>query len=95
MGRVWSVVGFKPFFGKESILANHQPRLRGKRSSVTYFIEDSAGNIQTEENKILLRRRKYFKDLLNPVKASTRDTQEVIHARRRGSFYYSRNANGN
>ena len=54
-------------------------RLRGKRSSVTYFIKDSAGNILTDENEILSRWREYFEDLLNPVKASTRDTHEVTH----------------
>ena len=56
-------------------------RLRGKRSSVTYSIKDFADNIPTDKNKILSRRRKYFEDHLNPVKASTRDT-----FRGRGSF---------
>ena len=56
-------------------------RLRGKRSSVTYSITDSASNILTDENEILSRWRGYFEDLLNPVKASTRDTHEVIHIR--------------
>ena len=32
-----------------------------------------------DENKILSRWTEYFKDLLNPVKASTRDTLEVTH----------------
>ena len=36
-------------------------------------------NILTDENEILSRGRKYFEDLLNPVKASTRDTHEVTH----------------
>ena len=39
---------------------------------------DSAGNILTDENEIFPRWREYFKDLLNPEKPSTRDTQEVI-----------------
>ena len=54
-------------------------RLRSKRLSVTYSIKDSAGNILTDENEILSRWREYFEDLLNPVKASTRDTQKVTH----------------
>ena len=54
-------------------------RLRGKRSSITYSIKDSDGNILTDENEILSRWREYFEDLLNPVKASTRDTHEVTH----------------
>ena len=75
------VVGFilTIFFSKKSILANHR-RLRGKRSSVTYSIKDSseaASGILTNENEILSRWRKYFKNLLNSVKASIRDTQEV------------------
>ena len=32
-----------------------------------------------DENEILSRWTEYFKNLLNPVKASTRDTQEVMH----------------
>ena len=39
------------------------------------------GNILTDENEILSRWREYFEDLLNPVKASTRDTYEVTHLR--------------
>ena len=54
-------------------------RLRGKRSSITNSIKDSAGNILTDENEILSCWREYFEDLLNPVKASTRDTHEVTH----------------
>ena len=42
-------------------------------------MKDSDGNILTDENEILSRCREYFKDLLNPVKASTRDTHEVTH----------------
>ena len=49
-------------------------RLRGQRSSITYSIKDSDGNILTDENEILSRWREHFEDLLNPVKASTRDT---------------------
>ena len=57
-------------------------RLRGKRSGVTYSIKDSAGNVLTDKNKILSRWRDYFEDLLNPVKASTRNThkEEVFTA---------------
>ena len=54
-------------------------RLSGKRSSITYSIKDSDGNILTDENEILSRRREYFENLLNPVKTSTRDTHEVTH----------------
>ena len=32
-----------------------------------------------DENEILSRWRKYFKDPLNPAKASSRDTQEITH----------------
>ena len=52
-------------------------RLRCKRSSVTYSIEDFV--ILTDKNEILSRWIKYFDDILNPAKASTRDTQEVKH----------------
>ena len=44
-------------------------------------IKDSDGNILTDENEILSRWREYFEDLLNPVKASSRDTHEVTHPR--------------
>ena len=54
-------------------------RLRGKRSSITYSIKDSDGNILTDENEILSQWRQYFEDRLNPVKASTRDSHEVTH----------------
>ena len=76
MRRVWSLVGFQLFFGEQGILAD---RLRGKRSRVTYSIKDSAGNILTDQNEILSRWREYFEDISNLVKASTRETQEVIH----------------
>ena len=76
MGRVWSSVGFQLFFGKQSFLADHSSFTWRK---IEYSIKDSAGSILTGENEILSRWRKYFEDLLNPVKASTRDTQEVIH----------------
>ena len=89
MGRVWSSVGFQLLLGKQNILADHS-RLRGKRSSVTYSMKDSACNILTDENEILSRWREYFEDLLNPVKASIRDT-----SRGRGSFYYCRSDNDN
>ena len=42
-------------------------------------IKDSAGNILTDENKILARWREYFENLLKAVKVSTRDKQKVIH----------------
>ena len=68
MGRVWSSVGFQLFFDKQIIWQTIR-RLRGKRSSITYPIKDSDGNILTDENEILSRWREYFEDLLNPVKA--------------------------
>ena len=78
MGKIWSSVGFQLFFGKQVFWQTIR-RLRGKRSSVTYSIKDSAGNTQTDENEILSRWREYFEDLLNAVKASTRDTHKVTH----------------
>ena len=69
------------YFSANKIFWQTIRRLRGKRSSVTYSIKDSAGNILTDENEILSRWREYFEDLLNPVKASTRDTHEVTHLR--------------
>ena len=86
LGRVWSSVGFQLlFFDKQSILADH-PCLRGKRSSVTYCVKDSAGNILTDENEIFSRWREYFEDLSNSVKASTRETHEVTHLREEEFF---------
>ena len=54
-------------------------RLRGKKSSITYSIKDSAGIILTVENETLSRCRKYFRDFFNPVKTSTHNTPKVIH----------------
>ena len=51
-------VGFQLFFGK--VFWQTISRLRGKWSSVTYFIKDSAGNILTDENENLLRLTEYF-----------------------------------
>ena len=39
-----------------------------------------------DENEILSRWRQYFKDLLNPAKASTRDTHEVTNLREEEVF---------
>ena len=78
MGRVWSSLTFQLFFGQQSILVAIR-HLRDKRSSVTYSIKDSAGNILTDENETFSRWREYLEDFLNPVKASTRDTQKAIH----------------
>ena len=66
------------YFSANKVFWQTIRRLRGKRSSVTYSIMDSAGNILTDGNGIFPRWREYFKDLLNPEKPSTRDTQEVI-----------------
>ena len=67
------------YFSANKVFWQTIRRLRGKRSSVTYSIKDSTGNILTDENEILSRWREYFEDLLNPVKASTRDTHKVTH----------------
>ena len=67
------------YFSANKVFWQTIRRLRGKRSSVTYSIKDSAGNILTDEREILSQWREYFEDLLNPVKASTRDTHEVTH----------------
>ena len=67
------------YFSANKVFWRTIRRLRGKRSSNTYSIKDSDGNILTDENEILLRWREYFEDLLNPVKVSTRDTHEVTH----------------
>ena len=45
-------------------------RLRGKRSRVALFIEDSNGVTLKEQDAILSRWRDYFSDLLNPVDAT-------------------------
>ena len=72
MGRVWSSVAFQLFFGKQSMLADHPPFTWQKIEYHVSF-KDSDGNILTDENELLSRWREYFEDLLNPVKASTRD----------------------
>ena len=77
MERVWSSVGFQLFFGK--VFWQTIRRLCGKRSSVTYSIKDSAGNILTDENEIISQLREYFEGLLSPVKASTRHTYKVTY----------------
>ena len=92
MRRVWSSVGFKLFFGKQSILADHPP-FTWQRSSVTYSIKHSVGNILMDQNEIVLRWREYFEDLLNPVKASTRNTHQVTHLEKR-KFSLQQKCNG-
>ena len=76
MERVWSSVGCQLFFGKLSILADPS-LLTWQKIVCTYSIKDSDGNISTDKNKILPQWKEYFEDLLNPAKASTRDTEEV------------------
>ena len=53
------------------------------RPSAVYVAKDQVSRtpsrILTDENEILSRWRAYFEDLLNPVKASTRDTHEMTH----------------
>ena len=67
------------YFSANKVFWQTIRRLRGKRSSVSYSIKDSAGNILTDENEIVSRWRECFEDLCNPVNASTRDTYEVTH----------------
>ena len=67
------------YFSANEVFWQTIRHIRGKRSNITYSIKDSDGNILTDENEILSRWREYFEDLLNPVKASTRDTHEVTH----------------
>ena len=65
------------YFSANKIFWQTIRRLHCKRSSITYSIKDSAGNILTDENEIHSRWREYFGDLLNPVTASTRETYKV------------------
>ena len=88
MGRILSLVGLQLFFSK--VFWQTIRCLQGKRLSVTYSIKNSASNILTNENEIRSRWREDFEDLLNPVKALTRDT-----FRGRESFYCSRSGNDN
>ena len=67
------------FFSANKVFWQTIRRLRGKRSSITYSIKDSDGNILTDENEILSRWREDFEDPLKPVKISTRDTYKVTH----------------
>ena len=67
------------YFSANKVFRQTIRRFRGKRSTVTYFIRDSAGNIPTDENS---RCEEYFDDLLISVKASTCDTQEVTQLRK-------------
>ena len=78
----WEEFGYRlnsNYFSANKLFWQIIRRLRGERSIVTYYIKVSAGNILTDKNEILLRWRKYFEDLLNPVKASVRDTHKAIH----------------
>ena len=53
-------------------------RLRGKSLSTTISIKNSTGNILRDEKEILLRWREYLEDLLNLVRAKTKDTCATI-----------------
>ena len=66
------------YFSANKVIWQTIRRSRGKRSTVTYSIKDSAGNILTDENEIFYDGGNTL-NLLNPVKASTRDTHEVTH----------------
>ena len=67
------------YFWANKVLRQTICRLRGKRSSVTYSAKGSAGKILKDKNETISRWSEYFKDLLNLVKASTRDTEKVPH----------------
>ena len=69
-------------------------RLRGKRGNATTSIKDSAGNILNDENDILSRWREYFEDLLNPVKANTKEAQGGVQMGNE-RFYSCRSENCN
>ena len=53
-------------------------RLCGKSLSITTSIKDSIGNILRNEKEILLRLRKYFEDLLNPIRETPTNTCDTI-----------------
>ena len=74
------------YFSANKVFWQTIRRLRSKRSSVTYSIKDSTGNILTDENEILSRWEEYFEDLCNSVKVSTRGTHEVTHLGMEGVF---------
>ena len=61
-------------------------RLRGKSLSTTTSIKDSTGNKPRDEKKIISRWRKYFEDLLNPVRAIPTDTCDTINFGKKGVF---------
>ena len=77
LGGFWSPYGFQLFIGKLSILADHLP-IAWKKFKCTTSIKVSTGNILRDEKKILLRWRKYFEDLLNPVRVTPTDTCDTI-----------------
>ena len=62
-------------------------RLPGKSLSTTTSIKDSTGNI-LRDKKILSRWKEYFKDLLNPVRATPTDTCDWFWER--GSLHVDR-----
>ena len=51
IGKIWWSVGFQLCFGKTKVFWKIIRRLRGKRSSVTYAIKNSADNILTDNNE--------------------------------------------
>ena len=58
------------YFSANKVFCQIIRRLRGKRSSVSYSIKDSACNILTDESEILARWRENFKDLLKSCKGN-------------------------
>ena len=52
--------------------------MRGKGLSTTTSIKDSIRSILWNEKVILSRWRKYFEDLLNPVRETPTDTRDTI-----------------
>ena len=73
----WEEVELELFIGKQSNLADHLP-LAWEKFSTTTSIKDYIRNILRDTKEILLRWRKYFEDLLNPVRATPTETCDNI-----------------
>ena len=76
-GAVWLSVEFQVFIGNKVFCLTTR-RLRGKNLGITTSTKNSTGNILRNVNKILSRWREYFKDLLNPLKATAIDTCDSV-----------------
>ena len=67
------------YFSANKVFWQTIGRLRGKRSSITYSIKDSDGNILTDWEWNPFTMEWILWRSLNPVKALNRDTHEVTH----------------